>query len=359
MRRFGLLLLVGLALLAGAAATVSGGATQAKTRWVITDLGTLGGLQGEAEAMNERGQIVGWSSTKYDEFGEPRSPHAFLWQNGKMIDLSNGGPESSASGINKGGQVVGHILRRRTQRAFRWQSGKMIDLGTLGGPESSASDINDHGQIVGWADTKAKTHHAFLWQNGRMRDLGTLGGPESEAVAINERGQVVGVADTKGKIKEYGYVFPIQHAFLWQDGRMRDLGATRRPRSEANDINERGEIVGRLDTKKQDAESKYGDEPMWHAFLWQDGNMRDLTVEGPHSFAGAINERSQVVGSVTALGENQDSRATLWQNGKRIGLGTLGFGSEADAINVHGQAVGWSETRDWNMRPVLWTLKRG
>ena len=42
MRRFGLLV-AGLALLAGVAATVSGGATQAKARWVITDLGTLGG----------------------------------------------------------------------------------------------------------------------------------------------------------------------------------------------------------------------------------------------------------------------------------------------------------------------------
>jgi len=47
------LLIAGLALLAGVAAAVSGGATQAKTRWVITDLGTLPGLRSsEAVAIN-------------------------------------------------------------------------------------------------------------------------------------------------------------------------------------------------------------------------------------------------------------------------------------------------------------------
>ncbi|HSG13644.1 MAG TPA: hypothetical protein VLA22_07225 [Gaiellaceae bacterium] len=44
-------------LLAGVAVASSGGATQAEARWVITDLGTLGGRESEAVAINERGQI--------------------------------------------------------------------------------------------------------------------------------------------------------------------------------------------------------------------------------------------------------------------------------------------------------------
>jgi probable HAF family extracellular repeat protein len=70
----------------------------------------------------------------------------------------------------------------------------MSDLGTLGGVNSSASGINAHGQVVGDSDTTSGSRHAFVWENGMLTDLGTLGGSNSFALAINASGTIVGLS---------------------------------------------------------------------------------------------------------------------------------------------------------------------
>lgn len=110
---------------------------------------------------------------------------------------------------------------------------KIVELGTLlqnylpykNNPNaffatSEAYSINDHGQVVGGSTActpsgQPESQHAFLWENGKMSDLGVLPqGTGSKARAINEKGQVVGVCSVKDGC----------HAFLWQRGKMRDLG---------------------------------------------------------------------------------------------------------------------------------------
>ncbi|HYO45774.1 MAG TPA: hypothetical protein VEY33_03705, partial [Gemmatimonadota bacterium] len=122
--------------------------------------------------------------------------HAFLWQNGTMIDLGTlGGTQGGALSINDAGQAVGSSTPTAgnfAHHAFLWQNGTMIDLGTLGGTQSKACGINDAGQVVGSSTlTTGSSAHAFLWQNGTMIDLSTIGGT-SEACGINDVGQVVG-----------------------------------------------------------------------------------------------------------------------------------------------------------------------
>ena len=75
----------------------------AQSDWAITHLGTLGGLSGEAEDINDVGQVVGAASPATG------STHAFLWTEATgMTDLGTlGGSFSAAFAINNQGQVVG------------------------------------------------------------------------------------------------------------------------------------------------------------------------------------------------------------------------------------------------------------
>src|SRR5437588_10365939 len=72
------------------------------------------------------------------------------------------------------------------------------------GTDSSASGINATGMVVGKSTTVAGINHAFLWtpggtggvaSNPQMIDLNPSGGT-SEANALNSAGQVVGYVST-------------------------------------------------------------------------------------------------------------------------------------------------------------------
>ena len=378
-----------MAVVALCVALVAGGCGSAgsvQARWVVRDLGTLGGTRSDAVEINERGQVVGGSLTGGGKW------HAFLWQRGRMTDLGAlpGGTESSVGVLNERGQVVGSSATRGKAwpHAFLWESGTLIDLGTLGhrqpggrggSARSVGAAINERGQVVGYSDVGGNVH-AFLWENGRMRDLGTLGGGRSWARAINDRGQIVGAGRKRGAA--YGFVWQggkmmgsdavrdarainnrgqilcggETHAFLWESGWMRDLGTLGGYRSSALAINERGQIVGTSGTAGGE-----GHAFLWERGLWDRGKMIDLgtLAGGRESEARAINDKGQVVGWSYSTADGREQRAFLWENGKMTTLDTLGgHRAEAFAINDKGQIVGWSDTQNGQTHAVLWTLRR-
>ena len=104
---------------------------------------------GAALAVNDSGEVVGWSGTCAPGYGPHETfLHALLWRDGTMTDLGNLGGKTNivASDINNRGQVIGYsnVANDLTHHAFLWQAGVMMDLGTLAGDSSSdASDLNE------------------------------------------------------------------------------------------------------------------------------------------------------------------------------------------------------------------------
>lgn len=199
--------------------------------------------------MNERGEVAGISytnSTANPTTGLP-TVAAFLWRQGKMIDLGNfGGSFSGIAEINNRGQVIGtsNLPGDEFSDPFLWDDGKLIDLyaSTVGGNPYTVNAINDAGQLVGAGAFADHPYDAYLWKKGLATDLGFLEGDcYSEAFVVGSKGQIAG--------QSYPCELNSRRPFLWQDGTIFDLNelilaASGFRFTQAFVINDRGEIGG-------------------------------------------------------------------------------------------------------------------
>ena len=280
------------------------------------DLGTLGNPDGNSwinwGGINDRGEAVGMSETSVPDpdgedvcgFGTKLTCSPFLWRNGHMSALPTvGGNNGQASAINNRGQIAGYAETPvvdsgcppyKTTLPVLWEKGNALPLPTVGSdPDGVAFGINDRGQAVGYSGNCSTAFHAVMWENGTAVVLADLGYQRSNiAFAINNLGQIVGkVRSADGTT----YV-----AALWQpDGTLTTLGILPGDYAAfATGINNLGQVVG----------NNFDSSFNWsHGFIWQDGVMTDLNTLIPADSnlfvisASNINERGQISGMATVV----------------------------------------------------------
>jgi probable HAF family extracellular repeat protein len=209
---------------------------------VITDLGTFGGESAIAQKINDSGELV---VSAY--YGDNIHKSYIYDSNGIITNLDMLVGSTLAFSINNHKQVVGFNTCGGT---FLYENGTMRIISTspifIPSRYNAGYDINDSGSVLGLRDN-GSTYAPFIWENENVTDMGTLYGIDTRAYAINNLGQAVGTAWMPSQ--NTGWT----HAFLWQNGSLRDLNELIPANSgwillEATDINDKGQIIGWADT---------------------------------------------------------------------------------------------------------------
>lgn len=272
-----------------------------RERGLVTIAFGADAIRQQAYDINDRGMIVG----RYDRANDSVGDMGFFYDAGALLDIPTlpGGNWAQAAAINNQGQVVGSwgndVTGNPAVSAFVWETKTAIDLGpVLRTPRSAAHDISNKSMVTGWmGSARLDDGRAFTidLRRATITDLGPIqGGTTSEGRAINDCGEVAGL----GIVPDPEWPGPVWHPFLWRDGQMLDLGTL--PgyrRCLATDLNDRGEVVG------------YCDVGGTTAFVWHNDvmeNLNDLIVAGADVYLGsasAINDAGQILGTgVTPTG---------------------------------------------------------
>lgn len=191
--------------------------------WQDGQFTTLPSLPGSvtsvAQAINDSGDIAGFGLDQAQT-----GLFALLWRDEQIITLQLPiGPSTVANDINQNSQITGWMGNAPfiDSHAFIWDDGNVIDLGVIpGGFSAEGKAINNHGDVavlgLTFNDNKEVIVRSFLWRDGLWIDIGVLPGfDETLAVDLNDAGEVTG----RCKMLDSTAARP----FLWRDGTMWDI----------------------------------------------------------------------------------------------------------------------------------------
>jgi probable HAF family extracellular repeat protein len=247
---------------------------------------------------------------------------------------------------------------------------RVIDLGTLGGTFGYAGGLNIWGSVVGGSTLAGDTaQHAYIWRNGQMTDLGTLGGLNSDAgFPPNDLNQVAGIAEisTPDPLGEdyCGFGTGLTCVpFLWQKGKMTTLPLLGGNNGITGEINIWGVIAGSSETTTQDPgclpPQTFQSQPVY----WSKGKVHQLPILSGDTvgIAQVINNPGQIAGR-SGTCSRPGLHAVFWQDGRVMDMGNLGGtgGNNPFDINTWGQVVGFSFLAgDETAHAFLWDRHSG
>jgi probable HAF family extracellular repeat protein len=207
-------------------------------------LGSLGGGETEARALNARGQVVGTSRTVDGFF------HAFFWDpRSGMLDLGAHPEEtwSEAFDLNEKGTVVGtsyfgFVWSQRTGISWFGCRNNTLALGV-----NNAGTVVGIGEelLPGWIVTMsgATPYAAFTYRNGICAPIMDSDFVATRAWAVSERGEVTGLGAhyTVDPARPLDLLLTEEEMpFVWSPHRGFLLGVTR---EEDRTRNPRGDFV--------------------------------------------------------------------------------------------------------------------
>jgi probable HAF family extracellular repeat protein len=206
------------------------------------DIGRVSGLNyATPRAINDEGQVAGTAGNFPGDTSRP-----FFYDGATMVGIGTfGGDQGDALALDDEGTVVGNAALAPppdspygARQPFIYRNGTLSELRASQAMIYSANDINDTGAIIGSAAfPETGLGQPYVYTGGVIR---SLGGPGGDALGINDAGDIVGVWPSFDDLQ--------YRAFVYRDGKLAGLNdlVLLQPGwtiTRADDINDAGQIL--------------------------------------------------------------------------------------------------------------------